>query len=96
MRLMCGNVSVNRTNYPQLFQQADDGIGRIDFKPANRKVQAVWMFMMVVLIKLTHHEEVDWKRVARLVARRKLAITVAMTAPVDDRAMQNSDHEVNR
>ena len=86
-RIDDGNVSVNRVDHSKLFQQADDWISRINFKPANRKLQPGWIFMMVVLIKLPHHQKVDGKGIARLVARRKSSITIAVTAPVHDRAV---------
>ena len=83
------------TNDPQSLQQPDQRISGINFKPPNGKVGTVGIPVMVVLIQLAHHQEVDRKRVARVIANGEIPVTITMSAPVDDRAMKNSHQEMN-
>lgn len=47
--------------------------------------------MVIVLVKLSHHKEIDRQRVSRFVAEGKVAVSVSMSAPIDDPAVEDAD-----
>src|SRR5207248_5608057 len=58
--------------------------GGIDLEPARGEVRAHAVLVVIVLEELAHGEDVEGKRVARLVAVIEALVTVFVSTPVDD------------
>lgn len=60
------------------------------------EVHLVWLFMVIILKKLTEHKEIKGKHIAAVIAIIMILIAVFMAAPVYYCTMYRAHQEVHR
>ena len=72
-------------------------VSRIDLMPADTtEVSTRAVFVVIVVIALSHHEEIKRQEILGGIAYFEISVTILVSKPVDDRAMDGAHQEVNR
>src|SRR5262249_39756134 len=77
-------------------EEAADDVGRVELEAAGCKVETAGRGVGVVLEELAEAEEVEGQRVPRRVRGGEVAVAVAVTAPVDDGAVDGTHDPLDR
>ena len=73
-----------------------DRIHRVYLMPALAKIDRRWTLVVVIVVTLTEHEEVDEQEVHARVAQAEIDVTVFVRKPVDHRTVKSSHCVHNR
>ena len=91
----CRHSKFSKTNDADLVKELNDVPGRIQLEPFLREISIVGTLVVIILKKLTHHEEIEGKRVLAMVIIVVIGITIFMTAPVDQGAVDGAHKKMD-
>ena len=80
-------------NDTERMEEPNDRIGRVELEPFPGEVGIVRAFVVVVLEKFSHHQEVQREAILAMVVVVEIGIAIFMTAPVDNCSM-NGAHKI--
>ena len=70
------------------MHQFNNGVGWVKLEPALGKVYTIRLFVMIVLEKLAHHEEIKRQHIFAVVAVIEIGVAILVAAPVYNSPMQ--------
>ena len=89
------HFSLSQADNVDRVQESDDIPGGIQFEPFLGKIGVVGALVVIILKKLTHHQEIEGKGILAMVIVVVIGITIFMTAPVDQRAVDGAHEKMD-
>ena len=83
---MCSGHAVD-ANDPKFIEKKNCEIDRVNLVPCYTKIYTGWNLVMVIVISLSEHKDVNWKKIFRRIIHFEIGAAIFMCKPINNSSM---------